>query len=115
MCLPSVWRVMYMGYWQLQVPAPVTSERSVAFDGLAEPELDLEPDELVCVGAAGGVDPVPEPPWVSEVPPTLADVDRAGVYVATTTRCLTMVRTGAESRVPARWLLGRREIEGCGR
>jgi hypothetical protein len=36
-------------YWQPQVPAPVTSERSVAFDGLAAPELEPEPefDELV--------------------------------------------------------------------
>jgi hypothetical protein len=87
---------MYMGYWQLHVPAPVTSERSVAFDGLAEPELDLEPafaELVLCVDGAGGVDPAPETLWVSEVPPTLADVDRAGVYVATTTRCLTMVCT----------------------
>ena len=45
---------MYVGYWQPQVPAPVTSERSVAFDGLAEPEPEPEFDELVwCVGAAG--------------------------------------------------------------
>jgi hypothetical protein len=36
-------------YWQRQVPAPVTSERSVAFEGLAGPELEpeLEFDELV--------------------------------------------------------------------
>jgi hypothetical protein len=33
-----------MDYWQPQVPAPVTSERSVAWDGLAEPELELEPE-----------------------------------------------------------------------
>ena len=40
---------MYMGYWQPQVPAPVTSERSVAFDGLCEPEFEpeLEFEELV--------------------------------------------------------------------
>jgi hypothetical protein len=84
---------MCVAYWQLQVPAPVTSDRSVAFDGLAEPELEREPefDELVervgaTGGVAGGVDPVPELLWVSGVTPTLAEVDRAGVYVATTTR-----------------------------
>jgi len=33
-----------MAYWQPQVPAPVTSERSVACDGLAEPEPELEPE-----------------------------------------------------------------------
>jgi hypothetical protein len=40
---------MCVGYWQLHVPAPVTSDRSVAFDGLAELELEPEPefDELV--------------------------------------------------------------------
>lgn len=76
---------MRVGYWQLQVPAPVTSERSVDRDGLADPEFELaaEFDELVeCVaatGVAGGVDPVAELLWVSEVAPTLAEVDRAGV------------------------------------
>jgi hypothetical protein len=80
------------GYWQLQVPAPVTSERRAAFDGLVEPELEPEPefDELVeCVGAtgvvAGVVDPV-ELLWVSGEAPVPADVRWAGVYVATTTR-----------------------------
>jgi len=33
-----------MDYWQPQVPAPVTSERSVACDGLREAELELDPD-----------------------------------------------------------------------
>lgn len=35
---------MYMGYWQPQVPAPVTSDRSVAFDGVVEPEPELQPE-----------------------------------------------------------------------
>jgi hypothetical protein len=61
----------------------VTSERSVALDGLAEPELAPEFDELVeCVGATGcvggGVDPVVELFWVS-VTPALADVRWAGL------------------------------------
>ena len=40
--LPSVGRVTGAGYWQPQVPAPVTSERRVAVDGAAELEPELE-------------------------------------------------------------------------
>lgn len=81
MVLPSVGRLMCVGYWQLHVPAPVTSDRSVAFDGLAEPEPEL--DELVervgATGVADSVDPVAERLWVSLVAPMLADVCSAGV------------------------------------
>jgi hypothetical protein len=40
--LPSLGRVTGAGYWQPQVPAPVTSERRVAVDGAAELEPELE-------------------------------------------------------------------------
>jgi hypothetical protein len=76
-------------YWQPQVPAPVTSERRVACDGLPEPELELEPEleELVCcVAEAGGVDLAAELLWVSGATARLVDVSRAGVYFVTTTR-----------------------------
>ena len=33
---------MRAGYWQLQLPAPVTSERRVALDWVAELELEFE-------------------------------------------------------------------------
>jgi beta-phosphoglucomutase-like phosphatase (HAD superfamily) len=48
--LPSVGAGRFRGVGQQpHVPAPVTSERRVAFEGLAELELDPEPefDELV--------------------------------------------------------------------
>lgn len=48
--LPSVGVGWFRGVAQQpHVPAPVTNERSVAFDGLTELELELEPefDELV--------------------------------------------------------------------
>jgi hypothetical protein len=56
--LPSCGCWACAGYWQLQVPAPVTSERRVALDGLAEldPEFELG-DE--CGWVAG--DPWPDP------------------------------------------------------
>ncbi|MBV9339224.1 MAG: hypothetical protein JO243_25320 [Solirubrobacterales bacterium] len=44
MFLPSFGHSMAFDYWQPQVPAPVTNERSVACDGLPEPDLELEPE-----------------------------------------------------------------------
>ena len=43
---------MRAGYWQPQVPAPVTSERRVALDRLAELEPEFELGE-VCGWVAG--------------------------------------------------------------
>jgi len=56
--LPSCGHWTCAGYWQLQVPAPVTSDRRVALDGLAGFEPEFDPDEL-CGSVAG--DPSPDP------------------------------------------------------
>ena len=50
--LPSCGHWTCAGYWQLQVPAPVTSDRRVAFEGVEELEPEFELGE-VCGCVAG--------------------------------------------------------------
>ena len=43
-----------MGYWQLQVPAPVTSDLRAALEGVAELEPELELGSVCGWGDGGG-------------------------------------------------------------